>query len=114
MPFINAKVSIPVSNEQEEILKSKFGKAISIIPGKSEIWLMVNIEDNCRMYFRGKGDIPTAFIEVKIFGNASSETYNKFTSEITEIVSDVLNIAPDSIYVAYQEIENWGYNGHNF
>lgn len=114
MPFINTKVNVPISKEQEETLKSKFGKAISIIPGKSESWLMLNFEDNCRMYFRGDGDTPTAFVEVKIFGGANGNDYEKLTSTITEIISDVIKIAPDRIYIKYEEVEYWGYNGHNF
>ncbi|MGN0469430.1 MAG: phenylpyruvate tautomerase MIF-related protein [Acutalibacteraceae bacterium] len=114
MPFINTKVNVSISPEQEEQLKSKLGKAISIIPGKSERWLMLNFEDNCRMYFRGNSDIPTAFIEVKIFGGAGDNEYDMLTSTITGIVSDVLKISPDQIYIKYEEVEYWGYNGHNF
>ncbi len=36
MPFIDSKVSVKVSKEQEIELKSRLGEAISIIPGKSE------------------------------------------------------------------------------
>ena len=114
MPFINTKVNIPISSEQEEMLKSKLGKAISIIPGKSERWLMLNFEDKCRMYFRGNADLPMAFIEVKIFGGAGGNEYEKLTATITEIISDVLKIAPDQIYIKYEEVMYWGYNGHNF
>lgn len=114
MPFINTKVNVPISVEQEEALKSKFGNAISIIHGKSEMWLMLNFEDNCHMYFRGESELPTAFIEVKIFGGASGNEYEKLTSKLTEIVSDVLKIAPNQIYIKYEEVEYWGYNRHNF
>ncbi|MEE3394066.1 MAG: hypothetical protein VZR00_07330 [Lachnospiraceae bacterium] len=34
--------------------------------------------------------------------------------EITKIFGDVLGIAPDHIYVAYQPISSWGWNGSNF
>ncbi len=114
MPFINTKVSVKITDQQEERLKTELGKAISLIGGKSETWLMLNFEDECKMYFRGDNESPTAFIEVKIFGVASGAEYNRLTSKITEIISDNLNIAPDRVYIAYQEIEYWGYNGHNF
>ena len=66
------------------------------------------------MYFRGKNDVPIAFIEVKIFGGASGSEYSQLTAEITKITSEVLKISPDQIYVKYEEVEYWGYNGHNF
>ena len=43
MPFINVKISENLSDTQVDNIKSRLGKAISLIPGKSEAWLMVNI-----------------------------------------------------------------------
>lgn len=89
------------------------GKAIALIPGKSESWLMLSFEDNCRLYFKGKNDQPTAFVEVKLFGKASGEAYNKMTAAITDILKQQLNIQPDHIYVKYEETAHWGWNGNN-
>ena len=75
---------------------------------------MLNFEDNSRLYFRGDGDTPCAFIEVKIYGSASSQEYNDLTDKITEIISSELDISPSQIYVKYEEVEYWGYSGHNF
>ena len=41
MPFINSKISVTVTNEQEQEIKTRLGQAIQTIPGKSESWLMV-------------------------------------------------------------------------
>ena len=68
MPFINSKVSVSISQEKEEELKTRLGQAIALIPGKSEAWLMTGFEDNCHLYFRGDNSQPTAFIEVKVYG----------------------------------------------
>lgn len=114
MPFINTKTNVTITPEKETALKTELGQAISVIRGKSESWLMLNFEDNCRLYFRGDGDTPCAFIEVKIYGAASPEEYDELTGRITRIVSSELNISPSRIYVKYEEVEYWGYNGHNF
>lgn len=114
MPFINTKTNVSITSEKEKNLKTKLGQAISIIRGKSESWLMLNFEDNSRLYFRGDGDTPCAFIEVKIYGSASSQEYNDLTDKITEIISSELDISPSQIYVKYEEVEYWGYSGHNF
>jgi phenylpyruvate tautomerase PptA (4-oxalocrotonate tautomerase family) len=45
MPFINVKISEKLSDTQVDNIKSRLGEAISLIPGKSEAWLMVNIQD---------------------------------------------------------------------
>ncbi len=114
MPFINVKTNTTVTEDQKELVKQKLGKAIELIPGKSEEWLMVAIDDNSSLYFRGKTDRPVAFVEVKIFGSTTEEAYQLETTQITQILKEELLISPDQIFIAYTEIEHWGWNGSNF
>lgn len=114
MPFINSKVSVSISEEKEEELKTRLGQAITLIPGKSESWLMVGFEDSCHLYFRGDNSQPAAFIEVKVYGNENPSAFNALTAEITKIFNEVLGIAPDHIYIKYEAVSNWGWNGGNF
>ncbi|WP_044933281.1 hypothetical protein [Oribacterium sp. NK2B42] len=51
MPFISTKTNVTVTKEKEKQLKERLGQAISIIPGKSENWLMLAIEGDIPMYF---------------------------------------------------------------
>ena len=53
MPYIRTTVSKSINPGQRDILKSKLGNAIALIPGKSEAWLMLAFEDNMSMYFKG-------------------------------------------------------------
>ena len=59
MPFIDSKLTMKVTEEQKETLKSAFGNAISIV-GKPESFLMVGFEDEYDLYLGGnkldKGD----------------------------------------------------------
>ncbi len=112
MPLITTKASTEITKEKEISLKAQFGKAIELI-GKSESWLMVEFQDNCRLYFKGD-DKASAMIEVDLFGRASESGYDALTEKITEIVSAELGISKDRIYVKYSEIEHWGYSGFNF
>jgi phenylpyruvate tautomerase PptA (4-oxalocrotonate tautomerase family) len=114
MPFIDSKVSVKVTKEQETELKSRLGQAISLIPGKSESWLMVGIEDEYHLYFRGEDSEPMAFIEVRIFGGPNRDAFEKMTAEITKIYGDVLGIAADHMYIKYSATTDWGWNGSNF
>lgn len=112
MPLITTKVSTEISKEKETRLKTQFGKAIELI-GKSEGWLMVQFQDNCRLYFKGESD-DSAMIEVDLLGKASASAYDALTKKLTEIVSAELGIQGDRIYVKYNEFDRWGYNGVNF
>lgn len=114
MPFINSRVSIKVTPEQNTELKEKLGQAISLIPGKSESWLMLDLEDEQPMYFRGDNSQPIAFVSVDIYGSDDRAAYEKMTAELTKIFGDVLGIAPDHMYIKYASTMNWGWNGSNF
>jgi len=114
MPFINSKVSVKITSDQEKELKARLGEAISVIPGKSESWLMTGFEDEYHLYFRGDNSDPIAFVEVSVYGSANSDAFSKLTGEITKIFGDVLGIAPDHIYVKYSATSDWGWNGSNF
>lgn len=114
MPFIDSKVSVSISKEQEEVLKSRLGAAIAIIPGKSESWLMTGFEDNYHLYFRGDDSQPAAFIEVKVYGRENPDAFDALTAEITKIFGEVLGISADHIYIKYEAVSCWGWNGGNF
>ncbi len=114
MPYINTKTTVTISEDKKELIKKKLGNAIELIPGKSENWLMLSFDDNSSMYFKGSKEKPLAFVEVKLFGKASLDAYQKLTNEITDILNKELKIQPDCIYVKYEEVSNWGWNGNNF
>ena len=114
MPFIETKTSVAVSKEQLVALKEAFAKAIEIIPGKSEQWLMLNTVGDCNMSFRGDMDTPCAMIKVEIFGKAKDGEYDRLTEEICRVASEILAIPSDRIYVRYEEVYHWGYDGFNF
>ena len=111
MPFIFTKANVPINKEQELALKSRLGKAIELVPGKSEEYLMVGFESNCHLYLRGDDSEPMAYIEASIFGNEAHQGYDKFTAEVTRIFGEVLKIAHNNVYINYRDISGWGVSG---
>ena len=114
MPMISTKTSTPITKEQELILKEKLGKAIEILPGKTETWLMLEFEDNCRLWFRGDNTKPLAYIEVSALGKINPSSAEELTAEICNICKDVLGIDGSGVYVKYEETDKWGFDGANF
>ena len=113
MPFINVKTNQTVSAAQTEQIKTQLGQAITAIPGKSEGWLMVCVEGEKQLFFRGTPE-PAAMVAVSIYGSASSNALGTLTSHITGILGDALGIPSDRIYVSYAATDDWGWNGSNF
>lgn len=114
MPFIGTKVSVPLSNEKEMKMKERLGQAISVFPGKTEKFLMLEFEDNCHLYFGGSNSAPLAYVEVKILGNSTKEYFSKMSYEICKILEDELDISPENVYIKYEEVTHWGWNSTNF
>ena len=114
MPFIDSKVNVKTTAEQQKELKARLGQAIAIIPGKSESWLMVNLEDDRKMFFRGDDSEPLAYVCVNVYGSADERAFEKMTAEVTKIYGEVLGVKPDHMYIKYDASMYWGWNGRNF
>ena len=112
MPYINLKTNRPVTKEAADQFKADMGQAITSFPGKTEAWLMVGAEE-CHLYFKGS-DEPAAMVEVYVLGSVNSSASEDMTSVVCDSVSRIFDISPSRIYVRYQGIENWGWNGSNF
>ena len=114
MPYINVKTNITMTEDQEQAVMERLGMAITAFEGKSEEWLMVCIENNCHLYFRGDGEVPCAIVEVKIYGKSTEDECEEMTSRVTDILTVEVGIPADRIYVKYEDCENWGWSGRNF
>lgn len=114
MPMISVKTNTPISENDELELKELLGKAIEILPGKTENWLMLNFEANQRLWFRGDNSKPLAYVEVSALGSINPDDSEKLTAEICDILITVLGIEGDGVYVKFEETDKWGYNSVNF
>lgn len=113
MPFIDSKITLPLSQEKREVLKTELGKSISLL-SKPESFLMVGFEDNYDLYMGGRKLTAGAYVSVSLLGNASSAAYDKMTASICDLYEKELGIPKDAIYITYQGYSDWGWNGKNF
>ena len=113
MPFISVKTNQSINSATESNLKNKFAEAIKII-GKTEDWLMLEFQGERSMYFRGSNNEGIAFVEIKMFGKPCKLAFDEMTKEVTRIISVELDIPQSNIYVKYDPVDIWGYNGINF
>lgn len=113
MPFIRTQVNLPIPPEKEKALARRFGQAISLLPGKSESYLMLCFEGDAHLYFAGS-EKPAAICEVKIFGSLSSAACDRLTAALTEALGEELDLPAGRVYVAYFPTDTWGQGGANF
>lgn len=113
MPFIDSKITVPLTEEKKDALKTELGQAVSIL-NKPESFLMVGFQDNYDLYMGGNKLDKGAFVSVSLFGNAAPEAYEKMTGEICRIYKKHLDIPENAVYITYTGVSDWGWNGHNF
>lgn len=114
MPYIETKTSVKVSKESELKLKAALGKAIELIPGKTERWLMLNLIDGCRMALGGDSESDVAMVEIDIFGTSTDAAFEALTAKVCAIMEEIVGVPADKVYVKYREVNRWGWNGSNF
>lgn len=115
MPFVDAKITVPVSTAEKDAIKSALGQAISDF-NKTEAWLMVGIDDNYSLYLGGRELKKGAFVSVSMIGDTPDDACADFTAHISDILGSILGIPADSIYVTFHPMKRtrWGWNGSIF
>ncbi len=113
MPFIDSKVTLKLTEEQKEAVKTKLGEAITLM-NKTETYLMVGFKDEYDLFFGGQKVESGAYVEVSVFGEAKPELCANMTQAICKIFKEELDIPSDRLYVTYHGVRNWGWNGKNF
>ena len=114
MPYIKLTTTAKVDAAKAQALKAGFGKAIECFPGKTEQWLMVAVEDDNRMWFRGDDSAATAMVDVDLLGSISKPASEKMTAALCDLLQKELGVSPDRVYVKYTGYADWGWNGSNF
>ena len=113
MPYIDSKVTVKISMQQKEEIKSELGKLIETL-NKSETYLMVSIEDSCDLWLGGEKLDKGAYVAVSLYGDAPKELYDRMTGRICELMNRKLGIPGNAVYVTYHPVSDWGWNGRNF
>ena len=113
MPFIDSKVTVKMTDQQKEKIKTELGRLIGTLD-KSETYLMVGIEDTYALWLAGMKLEKGAYVAVSLYGDAPKSSYDKLTGQICRLLSDQLGIPGDAVYVTYHPVRDWGWNGSNF
>ncbi len=114
MPYINVKTSAKLDDNTKNNILKKLSKAATLIPGKSEAYVMCEIDDGKAMIFGGDADSACAIAEMKLFGTSSKDVYLKVTQEICKIMNEEAGVERDRCYVKFDEVEYWGIDGFMF
>ena len=114
MPYIEAKMSIKLNNNQKDDLQKKLTDVVSSAFGKPKTYIMTNIEDDKSLYMAERKIEKGAYIAVSLLGSASKSACQALTQEICDILQSDYGIDGANVYVTYHPTELWGWNGSIF
>jgi len=110
MPLVNIKINYTLTDEQKSQIEKGIVNILENL-GKSDKWLMVFVEDNIRIYFRGVNNVHSAGITLAVYKEIEDESAEKFISGATELISDCTDIEKNRIEVIIQPVSQWGLGG---
>ena len=107
MPMIDLSTNVTVSGMARMELTRGLGEAISLVPGKDESRLMLRISGNNDMFFKGRDDIPMAYVRTDIYAQLPEEEYQAFGDAVMRLLGRVLAIPAGNIYLTVRQIPCW-------
>ena len=110
MPYISVAISPKLDAAGREKLKTGLGRLITIIPGKTEPDLIVQIQDSGTMYIGG-AEVPCAYIDLRVYTKTTEEAEKRFTRETCAFIAREFGVPVEKQYLTILELENWGYDG---
>ena len=113
MPYIEAKLSIELDENQKNDLQAKLTDAVSAAFSKPKAYIMTGIEDGKSLYMAEKKLDKGAYISVSLLGSASKPACQALTKNICDVLS-AYGISGSSVYVTYHPVDLWGWNGSMF
>ena len=113
MPYIEAKLSVKLDENQKNELQTKLTDIVSGSFSKPKAYIMAYIEDEKSLYMAEKKLEKGAYISVSLLGSASKSACQNLTRDICGILS-TYGIDGSNVYVTYHPVDLWGWNGSMF
>ena len=114
MPYIEAKLSIKLDENQKNELQKKLADAVSAAFMKPKSYIMTNIEDEKSLYMGGGRVEGGAYIIVRCLGSVARQSCEIATKEICNMLVSDYGLNGSNIYITFHPVDSWGWNGSMF
>ena len=114
MPYIHARLSIKLNDEQKSDLQSKITGIVSEEFSKPKNYIMAEIADECSLYMAGNKLEKGAYISIGLLGSTTKDRCKSVTQKVCNILDAECGISGSNVYITYHPTELWGWNGMMF
>lgn len=111
MPYINVNMTKSLTPTERDALAAELGKAVTTLPGKSEMGLMIDIEDGKALYNNGVPQDNCVYMSLSVHGCFSYADKDRFTAAVFEIFTRRYGVEGHNMYLNITEHETWGVFG---
>ncbi len=111
MPFISVNAAGTLTTDQKDAIKTGLGQAITLIPGKKEKALMVDITDGHTLYMGGSPLENGAFVDVRMYGDAAFDDKKVMTEAIFQLLEKECGMTAKQVYITFASYDEWGTRG---
>ena len=114
MPYMRLETNLELEDNTANELTVKASARLSTLLGKSENYVLIQINPSQTMLFAGSPE-PLAYVELKSIGLPTSQAPT-FSKALCDFIAEELNIAANRVYIEFTDIprELWGWNGKTF
>lgn len=106
MPHIAMTTSKTLTPECRNDIARGLGQLITILPGKSEPVLMIDIADGRTMYFGGEAK-DCIYINIALYKASPLEDEKKFAAAAAAMLEEKTGVPVKDIYLTFSAFPNW-------
>jgi hypothetical protein len=107
MPYVQVRVSSPLTKEQIRKLAAETLNSIDLIPGKSASVTMAEIVPDCNLYFGSVDGAPCAIVDVAANNSPDPEKLKAYSKYLCKALGEIAGIEQSRIYIKHHANPEW-------
>lgn len=107
MPYVQVRVSVPLTQEQIKKLAAEALNSIDLIPGKTASVTMAEIIPDCNLYFGTVDGSPCAIVDVAASNSPDPTDLKAYSKNFCKVLNEVANIELERIYIKHHANPEW-------
>lgn len=107
MPYVQVRVSVPLTQEQIEKLAAEALNSIVLIPEKTAAVTMAEIIPDCKLYFGTVDNTPCAIVDVAASNSPDSADLKAYSKHFCKVLNEVTGIPWERMYIKHHANPEW-------
>lgn len=107
MPYVQVRISLPLTDEQIEKLAAEALNSITLITGKTAAVTMAEVIPSCKLYFGTVDSGPCAIVDVAYSNSPDPAELKAYSENYCKVLSEITGIKMERIYIKHCANPEW-------